>query len=132
MIDRDADRQRVALARLHALSRHRKQIQENYEELRDQLLPELDGDPVYFIDDTGVKRYAARINPELKEVDLELLDLLVPYDVLDEVAPRKVDMAAFQLAAAAGRIPKEVLVRVARIVPGSPRITFGNPNSGKD
>jgi len=52
---------------------------------------------------------------------------LVPESVLDEVAPRKVDLDAFDTAMKAGRIPPQVVRKVLTIQKGRQTVKYSDP-----
>lgn len=132
----------LELDSLAALRRPDPHIEARYEELRDLLAKRLHKEgPRYFIDLNGQKRYAYAVIPEPIEVDVDELiamnhDGEISDKLLDEIAPRKMDMGAFTRAAARGTkknprspgITPEQLMRVARKRKGTGHVRFAKPD----
>lgn len=105
------------------------ELKARYEAMRDELVARVKGKPRFFIDEQGQRVYAHAQIPARLIVDTRLLedaemDNKLSYEVLDEVAPRKVDMPAFRRAIAAGRVPDDVLVTAASMVDGTGYVRF--------
>lgn len=119
------------------LSRERQREEERLQkELKEDLVPVVeDMGEFWFIDSEGNKRYAYYSDSELKHVDIEELEeavdagLLDP-GVLDEVAPRKVDLDALDNAVRAGRIPRPVAKKAVSLVRGRKTIRYSDPHGG--
>lgn len=139
--DWDTEHKLVALQDMQDRRRKDPVLEAEYERLRDELADQIaiEG-PRYYIDKDNIKRYAYVIQPEPIEVDVKALikaaeDGEISQATLEEVAPRKVDKAAFTRAAARGSnprsrkpgIPPAVFVRVARKVKGTAYIGFSEP-----
>lgn len=98
-------------------------IKVEYEILRDRLTATLRADgPRLFMAPDGKKYLAMPVLPEGVEVDKAALIALVTEgvlteDELDKLAPRKVDKAVLTRYAGSGKIPANVLKRIARVVP---------------
>lgn len=115
------------VVRLVHLKQEQERLKQEYEDLRDELVPDLN-EAQFFIDPvTGEKKVAYRVAPENTVVDAELLASYVPQDVLDEVTVRKVVTDKFWQANKAGRIPDEVAARVVTLRPATPHVRFGDP-----
>lgn len=82
------------------------------------------GDDFLFLADDGHKIKAFVAIPENTVVDVELLADFMGDDVEQVLKPRAVDLDKFKRLVADERIPKSVLVKVARLVDGKPQIRF--------
>lgn len=115
------------VARMAAIKAEEARLKSEYEELRDEVTPDLD-EAQFFIDENGVKRVAYRVSPENTVVNAELLASYVSEEVINEVTERKVKTPAFWQAVKAGRIDESVAARVAKLVPATPHVRFGDPS----
>lgn len=75
--------------------------------------------------------------PTPLKVDVEELIAMeleggLPYDVLEEVAPRKVDLSAFRKAVGAGRITAPQLLRCSELVTGTSYVHFAPIEENSD
>jgi hypothetical protein len=144
--ERDTEAMLQELDTLAALRRPDPLIEARYTELRDLLTARLlkEG-PRYYLDAFGEKRYAYAIVPEPVEVDVDELIKMnesgeISDDLLNEVAPRKVDKEAFTRAAARGTrkrprkpgITPEQLIRVAKKRPGTGHVRFAKAENTPD
>lgn len=134
---------------LDMLARRRRPdpyIEEQYEALRDVLTARLSKEgPRYFIDVDGEKRYAYAVVPEPIEVDVDEVIALhdegeISTELLDRIAPRKIDAEQFKLAVARGSNPnsrkpgitQEQLLRVARKRRGTGHVRFASPGGREE
>ena len=108
-------------------------IEERYEELRDLVAKAIlkDG-PRYYLDDRGDKRYAFAVQPEPVEIDVAELIAMngrgeLAGEVLDQIAPRKVDKEAFRRAASTGRLTKAQVAATCKITKGTAHVRFTDP-----
>lgn len=130
----DTETRLLELQNMQAKRRKDPQLERRYEMLRDELAAQLKAEgPRYYIDNDGVKRYAFTVTPEPVDVDLDgliqaELDQEISYETLDQVAPRKVDKEAFRRAVATERIPKALLLKIAKIVPGTAYVKTATPD----
>lgn len=116
------------VTRMAQIKAEQDRLQQEYEDLREEIVPELD-EAQFFIDPiTGEKRVAYRVAPENTVINVDLLASYVPEDVLEEVTVRKAVVGKFWQANKAGRIPDEVAARVAKLVPVTPHVRFGDPS----
>lgn len=118
------------LAQLRTLRTLKSAADEQIKALQAELIPLLT-EPTYFLDDQGAKRYGYVQRQTTVVVNLDLLEALCP-EVIEEVTNRKIDLDAFKQAAAAGRIPQNVLVQVASEVPKATFVAFGSPDGDGD
>jgi hypothetical protein len=102
-----------------------------YEKLRDEAAERLEETgPRYYVGEDGVKRYAVRQQSHPLEVSVS--ELIAEYgednpELLDRIAPRKVDRDQFKRAVATGKVSAEVLLRVARFKHSKPFVRFVAP-----
>lgn len=116
------------VTKLAELKAKQTSLQQEYEELRDELVQELD-EAQFFLDPvTGEKRVAYRVAPEVTKVNVELLESYVPTEVIESVTERKIKTDAFWQAVKAGRIPDHVAARVTTLIPQTPHVRFGDPS----
>ena len=124
------------LVQLDELAERRRKdpvVEARYEELRDLCAKAiLREGPRYYLDARGVKRYAFAVQPEPVEIDVgRLMDFYadgsLPVEVLNKIAPRKVDKDAYRRAAAKGELTKEQIAATARIRKGTPHVRFADP-----
>lgn len=113
--------------RMATIKAEQERLKAEYEGLRDEVTPELNEAQFFFDSETGEKRVAYRVAPEVTRVNVDLLASYVNDDVLDEVTERKIKTDAFWQANKAGRIPDEVAARVVTLVPSTPHVRFGDP-----
>jgi hypothetical protein len=131
--DKDTEQKLRELDRMVISRRKDPEREREYERLRDEMAAQLaEEGPRYYIDDDGVKRYAFTVQPEPVEVDVD--GLLAMYEegtlsreVLDAVAPRKVDKEQFRRATAGGKITQAQLLKVAKIRKGTAHVKFSKP-----
>lgn len=142
----DTEEMLLELDRLATLRRPNPEIERRYEELRDILTARLSKEgPRYYIDAFGEKRYAYALIPEPVDVDVDELIKMneageISDDLLNEVAPRKVDKEAFTKAAARGTrkrprkpgITPEQLIRVATKRRGQGHVRFVTPEHSSE
>lgn len=119
------------------LSRERQRAEEKLQkELKEDLVEIVEEmGEFWYIDSEGNKRYAYYSDSELKDVDIEELEAaveagLLDPSVIDEVAPRKVDITALDNAVRAGRIPRPVAKKAVRLVHGRKTIRYSDPIGG--
>lgn len=104
-----------------------------YELTRDELVARLKEDgPRYFLASDGTKRYAYVVQPEQIEVDMDELmaavkDGSISQEVLDKIAPRKVDKDALRRAVAKKQIDAATFVRIAELVKKTAHVGFSDP-----
>lgn len=95
-----------------------------YERLRQRATEMLGDDgPRYFLDLDGSKMVATKSQAEPVDIDPEILDHL-PADVVDYVAPRKIDKEKFKRAMAQRRVPAKLFVRFASVKQNAPFVRF--------
>lgn len=117
------DELEAMLLELNDLQRVRKESDEYYESLRDQITARLE-EPKAFIDSSGNRMVARRITSESVIVDLPQLRKLVSDRVYDSVTERKINSTALKNAVAAGRISAQTYVKVAKLVPRAASVRF--------
>lgn len=141
--EHDTEAMLLELDQLAAMRRPNPDIEARYEYLRDILTARLaEEGPRYYVDALGEKRYAYAMVPEPIDVDVDELIKMneegeISDDLLNEVAPRKVDKEAFTKAAARGTrrnprkpgITPEQLMRVATKRKGKGHVRFVDPNA---
>ena len=136
--DLDTEDKLVLLENMMAELRVDAALKARYERLRDQLVAQLKREgPRYFVDPQGQKRYAYAVTPETVDVDVAELERMyrrgeVPEEVLDEVAPRKLDRDGFRRAAsrrdASRKLTRQQVAKVSQIVPkGKGHVGFSKP-----
>jgi hypothetical protein len=98
----------------------------HYERLREAAAKALEDGNRYFLDAHRNKWFAVRVQSKPVVVSLPaLIHLFADQpDLLDAVAPRKVDMEAFRKAVSTERISTDELVQVAHIGQGNPFVRF--------
>ena len=125
-----------AIIQLDELAEQRRKdpvIEQRYEELRDLVAAAILADgPRYYLDIDGEKRYAYAVQPEPVEVDVAELIAMngrgeLAGEVLDQIAPRKVDKEAFRRAASTGRLTKAQVAATCKIIKGTPHVRFADP-----
>lgn len=94
-----------------------------YLALRDAAAVALESGPRYFIDADGAKRVAVRQQSEPVEIDLAILSEIPP-EIIDKVAPRRIDAEAFKRNVANGKIPAKAFVKHSRIKYVEPHVRF--------
>lgn len=121
----------LMLRELHDIAEHKRKYaagegQRHYEQLRDAAAKALEDGNRYFLDEHHNKWFAVRVQSRPVVVSLEALQhlLIDRPELLDQVAPRKVNMEAFRAAVATERIGTDELVRVAHIGRSKPFIRF--------
>lgn len=122
----DLEIELAELARLQARRRKDPQVERDYAAQREvvtALLREV-GNRL-FLDEYGTKTVAFLVEPEPVEIDLEALEQMeldaeISYELLEELAPRKVDKTAFHRAVAAQRLSAAQVAKVATIGKGTP------------
>lgn len=108
------------------------------EELRNDVAKILEAEgPRYFLDHDGNKRFVWVTVPETVNLDIDRLIEMdengdVPYDLLDKVAPRKVDRAGLSSAIASGALTSEQVKEIATVVHQTPRVYTKSAESGDD
>lgn len=118
----------LTLEAIQAARRKDPVLEARYESLRASVVALLGRDPKWLSTPRG--RVLALVSaPQALVVDPLLLEDLerddgLPYEVLDEVAPRKVDLVAFRRAVSSGRITSVQLLKVASMVPKTPFVRF--------
>lgn len=140
--DLDTEDKLVLLEGMMAELRPDPQLKARYERLRDQLVAQLRREgPRYFIDPQGVKRFAYAVTPETVEVDVAELQHMhkrgeLTEEVLDEVAPRKLDRDGFRRAASRGKrggLTRQQVAKVSQIVPkGRGHVAYSGPQEDDD
>lgn len=101
-----------------------------YEKLRDGVVADLKEGPRYFIStDDGAKWYAVKQQSEPVEVDMEkLMELVesgeISQEVLEEIAPRKVNKSAFTRACSTKRVSSAQLAYVGYVKETAPYVRF--------
>lgn len=111
-------------------------LEKEKERLRKILLDKVTGHR-YFIDSEGKKRYVFVSEPETLVVDIDILEELVDHEVFVKVTKVEIDKEKFKTAVGHGNNPlykgkgvsikPDVFLRVARSVPMSKRVGFGDP-----
>jgi hypothetical protein len=110
---------------LQRLTEDQRRLRIEYEALRDDVVELLEGQPRYFISESGAKWYATVEQTEPLKVDLELLlEEIDSEELLDEIAPRKVNTTAFKQAVMTGRISNETLLKVGKLSKNRPFVKF--------
>lgn len=94
-----------------------------YLALRDAAAVVLESGPRYFIDADGAKRVAVRQQSEPIDIDLAILSEIPP-EIIDKVAPRKIDTEAFKRNVANGKIPAKAFVKHSKIRHVDPHVRF--------
>lgn len=122
----DLEVELAELARLQARRRKDPVLERTYEAQRAvcaDLLRE-QGNRL-FLDEHGIKTVAFLVEPEPVDVSVAALEEMeldgdIDYDLLEEIAPRKVDKTAFHRAVATGRLEAKQVAKVAKIGKGTP------------
>lgn len=96
---------------------------QEYEALRDAASELLKDGPRYFIDAEGIKMVAARQQATRLVVNPKILAIL-PADLIDKVAPRKIDNEQFKRAVKNGKIKTKDLLRYAELVDNAAHVKF--------
>lgn len=131
--DRDTE---IRLAELHELVVARRKDPERetrYERERDALAADLlEHGPRYFIDENGDKRYAYAVQPEPVEVDMD--ELMAMYEdgelsteVMDQIAPRRVDKEGLRRVVSRKKITPAQFTRFAKLRKGTAFVQFSDP-----
>lgn len=103
-----------------------------YKELRDEAVSHLDMGPRYFLDDDGVKTIAVRQQSMRTVVDLDVLMAAIKdEDLLDQIAPRKLDAEGYKRAVATGKIPDALFVKATKLVPSAAFVKFIRADAGE-
>lgn len=143
--DEDTEDMLLELSGIMARRRKDPQLERYYEDLRSRTVQRLQEDgPRFFLDRNGVKRYAWPITPETLEVDVDEFVRLwergeMPEIDLDVVMPRQPNREALRKAIARrskvhklpdgtrdGQIPRRVVAKTMRYVPGTSRVGFAS------
>lgn len=122
--DTDNDTE-AKLARLQEVSKIERDAKAERERLRDEIAPDLEDGSRLFVGKDGTKYFGYQVAPEDTVIDAELLKQLVEEDLYEELVEEKVNLGKFRTAAAAERIPDDVLVKVTRFKPKKPHVRFG-------
>lgn len=122
--DTDADTE-AKLSRLRIVSQIEADAKKERERLRDELTPILEDGSRIFVGPDGKKYFGFNVVQEDTVVDVELLKQLVDAELYESLVKDKVDLAKFRSAAATGKIPDDVLVKVTRFKPKTPFVRFG-------
>lgn len=99
-------------------------LEEEYEEIRDEMVAELGDDFAYLIGPDGVKYRASITRQETLVFDLPTLERNLDDETLEEITERKVIRGKFEQAVAAGRIPSSVLVKAVSSKPKAPFVHY--------
>lgn len=116
------------LQELRRLSAQKGETEEYYQKLRDKAV-ELLGDDARIIVDpvTGEKQIANVVQQEVLKVNLPKLRELVDAEVYESVVKDAVDRTKFERAVQTGKIPGDVVERVAHYEPKTAFIGFNEP-----
>lgn len=149
----DADTEDLLLELYDTAAKRRKdpELERYYERLRGQAVRRLRQDgPRFFLDSSGVKRYAWPTTPETLEVDVEEFVRLheageMPEVDLDKVMPRQPNREQLRRYIAKrsrvnrnpdgskdGQIPMRVVTKTMRYVPGTARVSFSSDEDRDD
>lgn len=134
----DTEAMLIELTRLAEARRVDPRIEERYEYLRGVLVRRLEAEgPRFYLDEHGDKVFAYPVIPEPVEVDVDGLVAMaqrgeISQELLEEIAPRKINGEAFARASARGSrrhprregITPEQLVQVARKRRGTGHVKF--------
>lgn len=99
-------------------------LEAEYEALRDQLVASMDG-PRHFIDDREGKLIGFVVRPDKTILHDDVLDELPP-DVVEKIAPRKIDRKRLAEGIASGLVPQRIAARIMTIKTGggTPHVRF--------
>lgn len=113
------------LYRLREIKDELDQLKVEYEELRDEVVPEVEEDGVVWVLGPDNKKYRCSVQRQMTSTyDVDALAAAVSEDVLDEVTFRKVDSDKFEQAYNAGRIPHHAIPLVIKRKPKAAFVDF--------
>lgn len=121
------------LDNLAAARRPDPALEREYEHLRDLLTKILAKEgPRYYLDSAGVKRYAFAVVPEPVEINLPKLIAMakagqISDELLEKLAPRKVDKDAYRRAGNTGKLTKAQVAATSKFVKGTGHVKFSDP-----
>lgn len=113
---------------LMAARREPLEAKSRREALKSEIVARLSQDgPRLYLTPDGVKRVAWQTTPENVTLDVEELirmdeEGLVPFDLLDRVAPRQLSREGLRSAIATGALTPEQVRTLVTLVPGTPRV----------
>lgn len=127
-----ADTVEDRLARLQAASTRKAEAAKEYERLRDEVLDELEVEQDeqgrrYFVDESGRKRYATRVEPDVTVVDLVWAKENLPPEVYEQMVQEKADLAAIERLRLNKTLTAQQLKRLIRYTNGTARVYVSPP-----